>query len=122
MMTSTRNLVFAWRRSLVALLVVLVSDTHHTVAADDSTDRQPLAAIVRQIDLLDRLTEHVANTPPHARKGYHFDYARLHQDIERIRQGLHDYLTPQRAQPRDPVELFGDYRQSNRPSDDEDAQ
>ena len=45
------------------------------------------------------------------RARYHFDYGRLAADLERVRGGIHDYLTPSRAQPRDPAELLGDYRQ-----------
>ena len=40
----------------------------------------------------------------------------LREDIKRVRSGIRDYLTPQRAQPRDSVSLIGDYRQE---SDDE---
>ncbi|MEG7168371.1 RAQPRD family integrative conjugative element protein, partial [Pseudomonas aeruginosa] len=49
----------------------------------------------------------------------HFDHARLREDLQRVRAGIQDYLTPPRAQPRDSVELAGDYRQSSPPSDQE---
>ena len=119
-MGQTNHRASAWP-SLVLLLAVSLSPLQLAIA-DDTAEREQLAVLARQLDLIDRLVEHTASTPPLERARYHFDYARLHQDIERIRQGLHDYLTPQRAQPRDPVELLGDYRQSNRPSDDKDAQ
>lgn len=45
---------------------------------------------------------------------YFFDYPRLAADIERIRHGLENYLTPSRAQPRDPVELSGSYSAEGR--------
>ncbi|WP_458079571.1 integrative conjugative element protein, RAQPRD family, partial [Pseudomonas aeruginosa] len=38
-----------------------------------------------------------------------FDYSRLAADLQRIRQGLQDYMTPSRAQPRDPSDLSGSY-------------
>ena len=41
---------------------------------------------------------------------YRFDYLRLSQDIQRIRHGVQGYLSPSRAQPREPSELVGDYR------------
>lgn len=41
---------------------------------------------------------------------YFFDYPRLHQDLQRMRQGVQGYLSPSRAQPRDPAELSGAYR------------
>nr|WP_273649646.1 RAQPRD family integrative conjugative element protein [Pseudomonas aeruginosa] len=44
---------------------------------------------------------------------------RVRKDLQRVRAGIQDYLTPPRAQPRDPVELSGDYRQSSPPSDQE---
>jgi RAQPRD family integrative conjugative element protein len=68
-----------------------------------------LAALARQLDLLDRLAEHAATTAPQERARYHFDYARLRADLQRVRAGVQDYLVPQRAQPRDPVPLAGDY-------------
>ncbi|WP_405045738.1 RAQPRD family integrative conjugative element protein [Pseudomonas aeruginosa] len=43
----------------------------------------------------------------------------MRKDLQRVRAGIQDYLTPPRAQPRDPVELSGDYRQSSPPSDQE---
>lgn len=87
-------------------------------AADPAHESERLAAIKRQLQLAGRLAEHAAASAPTERLRYHFDYARLHHDIERIRAGLNDYLTPQRAQPRDPVELLGDYRQPDRRSDE----
>lgn len=118
-MTPTRSLAFAWRRSLVALLVVFLSGAHHAVAADDTPEREQLAALARQLDLLDRLAEHTASTAPQARARYHFDYARLRADLKRVRTGLQDYLVPQRAQPRDPVPLARDYVRRDRGDDEE---
>ncbi|MEN1368268.1 RAQPRD family integrative conjugative element protein, partial [Pseudomonas aeruginosa] len=40
---------------------------------------------------------------------FYFDYSRLAADLQRIRQGLQDYMTPSRAQPRDPSDLSGNY-------------
>ena len=53
---------------------------------------------------------------PQERARYHFDYVRLRADLQRVRTGLQDYLVPQRAQPRDPVPMSGDYvRRDERP-------
>ena len=71
------------------------------------------------LDLLDRLAEHAAHTAPQERARYHFDYARLRADLNRVRAGLQDYLVPQRAQPRDPVPLAGDYVRRDRADDEE---
>jgi RAQPRD family integrative conjugative element protein len=81
-------------------------------------EREMLAAVTRQLELLDRLAERA----PHRAAGaarYHFDYARLRADLQRVRAGVRDYLVPQRAQPRDPVPLAGDYTRSGAASDKE---
>ncbi|WP_241286792.1 RAQPRD family integrative conjugative element protein [Pseudomonas aeruginosa] len=103
---------------LAALLAISFSALQPAVA-DDTPDREQLAALARQLDLIDRLAEHAAHTAPQQRARYHFDHARLRKDLQRVRAGIQDYLTPPRAQPRDPVELSGDYRQSSPPSDQE---
>ena len=63
--------------------------------------------------MIDRLAEHSASPPRRDSNRYYFDYERLHKDIERVRQGVRDYLAPKRAQPRDPLELLGQFRQTN---------
>ncbi|RZS31626.1 RAQPRD family integrative conjugative element protein [Corticibacter populi] len=79
--------------------------------ADDATpERARLAAVLRHVDAIDRLVEE-AGVSREERARYHFDYARLTADLARMRAGIGDYLSPPRAQPRDPAELLGDYRQ-----------
>lgn len=78
-------------------------------AADAELERARLAAILRQLDVLDRLAQDSAEATATHGTRYHFDYPRLHADIERIRSGITQYLTPSRAQPRDPEALNGDY-------------
>lgn len=79
-------------------------------AADESDDRLRLTAISRQLDLIERLAREgqAAGFAEGAR--YHFDYARLREDLARMRTGIEDYLTPTRAQPRDPSSLDGYYQ------------
>lgn len=76
-----------------------------------SGQEQQLFLLIRQLDTLDTL---VQSTPrfeaPESNARYRFDYPRLTQDIQHIRQGVKDYLSPSRAQPRDPNELVGNYR------------
>jgi RAQPRD family integrative conjugative element protein len=79
-------------------------------AADAAVENAQLAAIERQLDLLDREAQQNASRPPEPGNRYHFDYARLRADIARIRAGIHNYLSPPRAQPRDPDSLSGQYR------------
>ena len=116
-MGQTKRRASAWP-SLAVLLAVLLSAMQPAIA-DDTPEREQLAALTRQLDLIDRLAEHAANTAPQERARYHFDYARLRADLNRVRVGLQDYLLPQRAQPRDPVPLVGDYVRRDRSDDEE---
>ncbi|KJS66061.1 MAG: raqprd family integrative conjugative element protein [Pseudomonas sp. BICA1-14] len=106
-MGQTNRRASAWP-SLAVLLAVSLSALQPAIA-DDTPERQQLAALARQLDLIDRLAEHTATTAPQARARYHFDYARLRADLKRVRTGVQDFLVPQRAQPRDPVPMAGDY-------------
>ena len=109
-MARFHNSAYACRRPVVALLLTSIFITQ-LAAADDENEREHLAAVARQLDLLDRLAKQSASTAPESRSRYHFDYRRLDADLQRMRSGIDDYLTPQRAQPRDPFALLGDYRQ-----------
>jgi RAQPRD family integrative conjugative element protein len=104
--------------SLAVLLAASCLALPPAIAADHlSPEREQLAALARQLDLIDRFAEHAAHTAPQERTRYHFDYDRLRADLKRVRTGLQDYLVPQRAQPRDPVPLIGDYVRRS-PDDD----
>ena len=52
---------------------------------------------------------------PQKGERYYFDYQRFQNDLKQVQQGLEDYLTPQRAQPRDPVEILGYYQREQAP-------
>lgn len=96
--------------SLIPALLGLCLAAH--AGADDATPEQArIAAALRQLNSIERLVAQQAAQPPDARSRYFFDYGRLAADLERVRKGIRDYLTPSRAQPRDPAELLGDYRQ-----------
>ena len=117
-MGQTNRRASAWP-SLAVLLAVSLSALQPAIA-EDTPEREQIAALARQLNLIDRLAEHAANTAPQERARYHFDYARLRAELQRIRAGVQDYLVPQRAQPRDPVPLTGDYT-SSRTADDKEA-
>jgi len=85
------------------------------VLADADLENARLAALLRQLDALDRMAAMSAAAAPSGTR-YHFDYARLRQDVARIRTGIEDYLSPQRAQPRDPDALTGEYQIERTPS------
>ena len=105
--------------ALALALIIALAGASPASAGDASAEHEQLAALARQLDLLDRLAEHAAHTAPQERARYHFDYARLRADLKRVRAGLQDYLVPQRAQPRDPVPLVGDYVRRDRADDEE---
>ena len=120
-MTPLGNLTTACRRvpALALALTIALAGASPASAGDATAEHEQLAALTRQLDLIDRLAEHAANTAPQERARYHFDYARLRADLKRVRAGLQDYLVPQRAQPRDPVPLAGDYVRRDRADDEE---
>lgn len=120
-MTSLGNPTTPCRRvpALALALIIALAGASPASAGDATAEHEQLAALARQLDLLDRLAEHAANTAPQERARYHFDYARLRADLKRVRAGLQDYLVPQRAQPRDPVPLAGDYVRRDRADDEE---
>ena len=69
-----------------------------------------MALLVRQLNQLERTALEAQKLSDVSAHRYHFDYARLQADLARVRGGLEDYLSPPRAQPRDPDELSGQYR------------
>jgi RAQPRD family integrative conjugative element protein len=99
------------RRDLVAVMLAAGLSLRVSVRAfaDADHERAHLAALLHQLDVLDRLAQQSALSAPNSGR-YHFDFARLRSDIARMRAGIEDYLSPRRAQPRDPTELSGDYR------------
>jgi RAQPRD family integrative conjugative element protein len=90
------------------LLLVLcaVTGTTSVVASQENTE---LSLILQQLDTIEALIQRAGSSQTPIDR-YRFDYTRLTQDLQRIRQGVRGYLSPSRAQPRDPGELLGDYR------------
>lgn len=86
-----------------------------TSATDTGPEATRLSALLRQLALMERLANEGAVIAPLQGDRYHFDYARLHADIARMRAGIEDYLSPPRAQPRDPILLDGAYRRETPP-------
>lgn len=98
-------------RAALVIAVALVSSVGITVLASDSAaENTQLAAVLRQLDLLERLAEQSEQVASAHSTRYHFDYARLRADLARMRSGIEDYLSPPRAQPRDLQALDGTYR------------
>ena len=109
-MRSTGKSTIVQRFKLGWAVVYLLIALKPALAADVASEDTQLAMLVRQLDMLDRLAEQSERLPHESVARYHFDYGRLHADVERIRTGIRDYLSPPRAQPRDPDALLGDYR------------
>ncbi|MNP37471.1 Plasmid protein [compost metagenome] len=79
--------------------------------AASAHEQDQLSLIQQQLNIIERLaTQAETASTAEPKERYRFDYPRLTQDIQRIRQGVQSYLYPSRAQPRDPSELVGDYR------------
>ena len=99
-----------------ALLLVLTI-IHSNSYALSVHEQEQLSLIQQQIDNIERLAAQarIASSSESTAR-YRFDYPRLTQDIQRIRQGVQGYLSPSRAQPRDPGELAGDYRLDTPPT------
>ncbi|MBS7842829.1 RAQPRD family integrative conjugative element protein [Pseudomonas fluorescens] len=92
-------------------LLLSLAIVHGSSYAASAHEQDQLSLIQQQLDTIERLATRaeVASTAEPGDR-YRFDYPRLIQDLQRIRQGVQDYLSPSRAQPRDPAELVGDYR------------
>ncbi|WP_353169435.1 RAQPRD family integrative conjugative element protein [Providencia sp.] len=92
-----------------------------SVTAQDNVEREHLTALIRQLQLMQQMTDtHVELYAQNQhRSRFYFDYQRLKADLQRVENGINDYLTPKRAQPRDPLELNGHYQKSSKGADDE---
>lgn len=94
-------------RCLLPLLLTMAQGVSLAASAEE---RAELALILKQLDTIDVLARRAeASSAAGTDERYRFDYPRLTQDIQRIRQGVRGYLSPSRSQPRDPGALVGDY-------------
>jgi RAQPRD family integrative conjugative element protein len=94
------------------------------VTAQDAPERSDLGLVQQQITSIELLADRASSSSVDtAGARYRFDYSKFAADLERMRQGIHKYLSPSRAQPADMVELTGDYRAEAylaRPTDEHD--
>ena len=95
----------------VAALLMCCSTTFASTPALGD-EHQRLALIIRQLDAAARLSSPDTSAVIDPNSRYAFDYTRLSADLDLVRQGINDYLTPSRAQPRTPPELTGHYTRS----------
>lgn len=106
-LTMTRWLASAFA---VAVATCISGGPSRAYANNTASESAHLAAIERQLDTIDRLATQSEQLPDSDSTHAHFDYARLHADIARMREGVNDYLSPRRPLPRDPSTLVGHYR------------
>lgn len=100
--------------SSVLFLACLVS---LGTVAQDAPERSDLGLVQRQITAIELLADRAnSGSVDAAGARYRFDYSRFAADLGRMRQGIHNYLSPSRAQPADQVELTGDYRAEAAPA------
>lgn len=100
------------RRDLLAVVLAGSLSVCVRASANADLERAHLAVLLRQLDVLDRLAQQSALSSSGGSR-YHFDFARLRNDLARMRAGIEEYLSPRRAQPRDPTELSADYRRED---------
>ena len=95
-------------RCLLLLSLAIVDGNSYAASAHEQSQ---LSLVQQQLDIIERLaTQAETASTSDSDERYRFDYPRLIQDIQRIRHGVQGYLSPSRAQPRDPSELVGEYR------------
>ncbi|QKZ04181.1 RAQPRD family integrative conjugative element protein [Pseudomonas eucalypticola] len=105
-------MIFPLIPSLCFLAVLLPLPT----LAQEGVEARDLGLIVNQLDAIAGLADRSKLTASAAGESrYRFDYGQLAQDLQRIRQGVNDYLTPSRAQPNELTQLSGSYR-ANEPA------
>ncbi|MBB6315676.1 MULTISPECIES: RAQPRD family integrative conjugative element protein [unclassified Pseudomonas] len=94
----------------ICCLLLLTTFNSGSYAAS-AHEQDQLSLILQQFDAIEHLAirAQIASSTGSVER-YRFDYPRLTEDIQRIRQGVQDYLSPSRAQPRDATELVGEYR------------
>lgn len=98
-------------KNIRSFLLLPIALTYNSSYAVSTQEQVQLCLIQQQLDTIERLvTRAKTASTAESLERYRFDYPRLSQDIQRIRHGVQGYLSPSRAQPRDPTELVDDYR------------
>ncbi|MDQ7759005.1 RAQPRD family integrative conjugative element protein [Xanthomonas sontii] len=103
------------RLPLSGVLAVALLCGTTSARADGALERERLAGAQRLLDQADRLAAMAVAAAASEPSRYHFDYARLHDDVRRMQAGVASYLVPVRAQPRDPSALAGQYTRDSAP-------
>ncbi|GAB1659155.1 RAQPRD family integrative conjugative element protein [Mannheimia haemolytica] len=94
------SISIALRRAI--LLVVSCS----CLSAYATTEQEQLAQAIKQLEaakLSLQRAEKVAKASPKTRE--YFNYSAVHRDIETVKKGIQQYISPSRMLPRDPNTL-----------------
>ena len=97
----------------LALLIPHLVIGPSVALASTADEHTRLTLILKQLQRIDTLSHEAEARAAVPQGRYAFDYPRFARDLEHLREGVTDYLHPSRAQPRDPVELSGDYRRES---------
>ncbi|AMB86021.1 conjugal transfer protein [Pseudomonas agarici] len=110
-MNPYQSLIALTCRLAQASLIALLGQGLHLphAAAASASEQANLEVMIRQLNALEDTARRSAQVADEPGKRYFFDYQRFAIDIESIRHGLEGYLTPSRAQPRDPTDISGNY-------------
>ncbi|MBN3083121.1 RAQPRD family integrative conjugative element protein [Pectobacterium polaris] len=104
----------ATRCKAILPVFALLGLMSQAMAESAPTQRQELAAALRQLDALERfVAQSASRTLTVSGERYYFDYPQLLDDLSRVRTGIQFHLSPSRAQPRDATELSSHYRQES---------
>ena len=96
-------------RTIILLHIILLGLASPLVHADAGAERELLARIVYELELLQPLlVEAEAAADPDVRIQFRYDW--LKKDLERIRQGIQEHIDAPRSDPRAVAPLRGDYR------------
>ncbi|CTP91607.1 putative secreted protein [Xanthomonas translucens pv. poae] len=86
------------RLPLSGVLAVALLCSAASAQADAALERERLAGAQRLLDQADRLAATAAPAAASEPSRYHFDYARLHDDVRRLQAGVASYLVPGQIQ------------------------
>ena len=96
-------------RTIIFLHLFVFGLMSPLVHADADAERESLARIVHELELLTPLlAEAKAASNPDARIHFHDEW--LRKDLERVREGIQEHIDAPRAEPRVVAPLRGDYR------------
>jgi RAQPRD family integrative conjugative element protein len=96
-------------RTIILLHILLLGLASPLVHADADAERESLARIVHELEVLQPLlVEAEATADPDARIRFRYDW--LREDLERIRRGIQEHIDAPRSDPRTVAPLRGDYR------------